>query len=168
MKLIAHPAHAPGGVEGVEVAAELRRGPSTLTWRVAGEAPAFAPRAAPLRTDELWKRTCFEMFIRPGGGEDYVEFNFSPSTEWAAYSFHGYRAEMADLPIAAPVIEPTADGVRVSIDLSGLPAGEWQVGLTAVIEEEDGTKSFWAFAHPSPEPDFHHPDCFVLELPALV
>ena len=33
------------------------------------------------------------------------------------------------------------------------------------IEETDGTLSYWALAHPSPKPDFHHPDGFVLELP---
>lgn len=38
--------------------------------------------------------------------------------------------------------------------------------ITAVIEETDGTKSYWALAHPAGKPDFHHPDGFVLELPA--
>lgn len=40
-----------------------------------------------------------------------------------------------------------------------------QIGLSAVIEEMDGTKSYWALAHPAGKPDFHHPDCFTLELP---
>ena len=35
----------------------------------------------------------------------------------------------------------------------------------AVIEEKDGTKSYWALAHPSPEPDFHNPGCFAARLP---
>jgi hypothetical protein len=39
-------------------------------------------------------------------------------------------------------------------------------GLSAIIEEADGTRSYWALAHPPGEPDFHHPDCFALELPA--
>jgi hypothetical protein len=40
------------------------------------------------------------------------------------------------------------------------------LNLTAVIEEQSGQKSYWALTHP-PEgpPDFHHPACFVLELP---
>ena len=41
------------------------------------------------------------------------------------------------------------------------------IGLSAVIEETDGTKSYWALRHPPGPPDFHHPDCFALELPAL-
>ena len=42
----------------------------------------------------------------------------------------------------------------------------WELGLSAVLEEKDGTKSYWALAHPDPEkPDFHDPGCFVAHLP---
>jgi hypothetical protein len=44
-------------------------------------------------------------------------------------------------------------------------SGSWVAGISAIIEEADGTKSHWALAHPPGEPDFHHPDCFVLDLP---
>lgn len=48
-----------------------------------------------------------------------------------------------------------------------LPLDEpWHLGLSAVIEERNGTKSYWALAHPPGKPDFHHPDCFALELAA--
>jgi hypothetical protein len=47
-----------------------------------------------------------------------------------------------------------------------LPADAiWHVGLSAVIEETNGRKSYWALCHPPGKPDFHHPDCFALELP---
>jgi hypothetical protein len=38
-------------------------------------------------------------------------------------------------------------------------------GLAAVIEETSGRRSFWALAHPPGKPDFHHADCFTLEVP---
>ena len=42
----------------------------------------------------------------------------------------------------------------------------WELGLSAVLEEKDGTKSYWALAHPNPEkPDFHDPGCFAAHLP---
>ena len=41
----------------------------------------------------------------------------------------------------------------------------WQLGLSAVLEEVDGTKSYWALAHPEDKPNFHHPDCFAAQLP---
>jgi hypothetical protein len=40
------------------------------------------------------------------------------------------------------------------------------MGISAILVERDGRKSYWALAHPPGEPDFHHPDCFALELPA--
>jgi hypothetical protein len=42
----------------------------------------------------------------------------------------------------------------------------WQLGLSAVIEENNGRISYWALAHPPGKADFHHPDCFRIELPA--
>ena len=42
----------------------------------------------------------------------------------------------------------------------------WHLGLAAVIEENNGRMSYWALAHPPGKPDFHHPDCFQVELPA--
>jgi hypothetical protein len=43
-------------------------------------------------------------------------------------------------------------------------AGRWQMSLTAVIEETNGRKSYWALAHAAGKPDFHHKDGFILEL----
>ena len=59
--------------------------------------------------------------------------------------------------------------LAATLDLSGsmLPLDEpWDLGLAAVIEERTGKKSYWALNHPEGEPDFHHPDCFALRLPA--
>jgi len=42
------------------------------------------------------------------------------------------------------------------------------MGLSAVIEEEGGVKSYWAMTHASEKPDFHDAACFAagLEPPA--
>ena len=53
-----------------------------------------------------------------------------------------------------------------TVPREGILAGNTQIGLSAVLEEKDGTKSYWALRHPPGKPDFHHPDCFALELPA--
>ncbi|HEX2623985.1 MAG TPA: DOMON-like domain-containing protein [Sphingomicrobium sp.] len=42
----------------------------------------------------------------------------------------------------------------------------WRLGLSAVVEERNGNKSYWALAHPSGPADFHHRDCFAFQLPA--
>ena len=129
------------------------------------------PVAAPARTDELWRHTCFEAFLRPLAAAAYYEFNFSPSSQWAAYRFSGYRDGMAPLnEMTAPRIEVHASGegleMTVALALDGLPGdAPWRLGLSAVIEETSGAKSYWALAHPPGKPDFHHADCFALELP---
>jgi len=49
-----------------------------------------------------------------------------------------------------------------------LPAGDtFGLGLSAVIEETSGRKSYWALAHPPGKPDFHHTDSFALELAGM-
>ena len=129
------------------------------------------PPAALVRTDNLWKTTCFELFVRVTGQTAYREYNFSPSGAWAAYAFDGYRAGMRDLPLAPPPhiqVDRAADCLTldVSLPIDALPPGRLAVGLSAVIEEQGGAKSWWALAHPPGAPDFHHADCFALELPA--
>lgn len=136
---------------------------------------AWPEPAAPRRTDELWKHTCFEVFIRPPSGEAYCEFNFSPSSQWAAYRFSGERAGMSPIgEISAPLIELTGSDdqfdMDVALDLAGLPdlprAEPWRLAVTAIIEEISGVKSYWALAHSREQPDFHNLSGFVLDLPA--
>lgn len=120
------------------------------------------------RMDELWQTTCFEAFLRPVGESGYREWNFAPSGDWAAYDFTAVREGMAAADIgAAPYIRMEDNltwwtlGATIAVD----SAQQWQLGLSAVLEEKDGTKSYWALAHPEDKPDFHHPDCFVAQLP---
>jgi hypothetical protein len=126
---------------------------------------------APQRADGLWRSTCFEAFLRTGTDGRYYELNFAPSTQWAAYRFDDYRSGMrvAD-ELAAPRIDTQSGRERYELRaVIGLPGERpWRLGLSAVIEEADGTTSYWALKHPPGKPDFHHADCFALELPALV
>lgn len=131
------------------------------------------PTGAAARADELWQTTCFEAFVRLSHGHDYYEFNFAPSTQWAAYRFDSYRSGMrVATEISAPRIEVrTGQGcyrlqASLKIDqMSDLPIDRsCQIGLAAVIEETSGHKTFWALAHPLGKADFHHSDCFALEI----
>ncbi len=155
----------------VEVA-RPRAGSLLLTYVVTGTISdlRLPPVTAAARTDELWRHTCFEAFVCPSPGEAYYEFNFAPSTQWAAYRFSSYRSGMrVATEISAPRIEmqsaPECYTLQAALDSSRLPrhAG-WRLGLSAVLEETSGRKSYWALAHPPGKPDFHHSDCFVHEL----
>ncbi|MGE0594746.1 MAG: DOMON-like domain-containing protein [Hyphomonadaceae bacterium] len=120
--------------------------------------------STPERADGLWKQTCFEAFVGTGD-VGYAEFNFAPSRLWAAYRFDNYRAGMSPLEGVTPRIETSRDPgcFELRAELAALAPGSLRLGLSAVIEEIGGAKSYWALAHTPGAPDFHHPDSFVLE-----
>src|SRR5207244_463731 len=77
------------------------------------------PVTSPTRAEELWQHTCFEAFVRTSASEAYYEFNFSPSTQWAAYQFDGYRHRMRVASrIGAPSIEVQASPERFTLRAS--------------------------------------------------
>ena len=165
--LVCHPQTPSLAVKAVRVEWTRAGGRLRLRWQVEGaEALVVPARAMPGRADGLWKHTCFEMFLR-GGGTAYREFNFSPSGRWAAYAFSSYREGMAEAPMPeAPVIEaPVIEGYEVVLPEDVL-AGAVAAGLSAVIEERGGHKSYWALAHAPGDPDFHNAACFTVMIGA--
>lgn len=173
-ELICHPGGHGKMVGGMTVSASRR--PNDMLWLlyrvlVNPRVLRLPPVADPVRVDGLWEATCFEAFFRLADDDDYYEFNFAPSLEWAAYSFTGYREGRADLPLSAPPfvsIDSRAGLYIFEVDLK-LPS-QWSgsalhLGMSAVVETLDGNKSYWALAHPPGDPDFHHPDSFALQLP---
>jgi hypothetical protein len=174
--LVPHPSTPPADPAfkvwaTVDHAALLGATASTNIWFGVG-APVerfVIPEAAePSRADELWETTCFEAFLSEEGRNTYREWNFAPSGAWAAYDFSTYRADRTDAEVAAPYVRMEDNFTWWSLGATiAVEAGEkWRLGLSAVLEEKDGTKSYWALAHPAGDkPDFHHADCFVAKLP---
>lgn len=171
-----HPSSRCAAVAHIDVAVARNHGQLTLTYLVTGKiADIRLPARGPsTRADGLWQHTCFEAFIRRTPSPRYYEFNFAPSTQWAAYRFRGYREGMVSVEeMPSPHLESRPNTETYSLQaalkldaLPSLPAGAvWRLNLTAVIEEANGNKSYWALAHPPAKPDFHHADCFALELP---
>lgn len=119
-------------------------------------------------TDGLWQSSCFEAFLTDEGGTDYTEFNYAPDGRWACYQFDDYRVLQRPDELAPWVMSAAREATRYALRIEPgiLPEATTKLGLSAVIEEVDGTKSFWALAHPPGRPDFHHPDCFALTLGA--
>ena len=127
-----------------------------------------AASSEPARRDELWAATCFEAFLAEEGEDGYREWNFAPSGDWAAYDFSDYRDGMNRPDVAAPYIrlEDNFTWWALGATIAVPSRRHWRLGLSVVLEEEDGTKSYWALAHPpSGKPDFHHRDCFAAKLP---
>jgi hypothetical protein len=76
--------------------------------------------------------------------------------------------------MSPPRIEAISNGgfhrLIASLDMTPLSdlRGDvpWRMGISAVIEEKNGNISYWALAHPKGKPDFHHRDCFTLQIEA--
>ncbi|KPL67650.1 hypothetical protein SZ64_05690 [Erythrobacter sp. SG61-1L] len=171
LSLHAHPDHPPAAIRSIEARViGIDENWLRLRWRIEGAGqlvvPAFGGKG---RADGLWKTTCFEAFLKPEGGEGYVELNLSPSERWAAYDFSAYREGMAERPFPREPECTMRKGEQLAIfdaavPVGGLPPLPAALGLSAVIEEEGGRISYWALAHPDGKPDFHHPACFAATL----
>ena len=175
LNLVPHPDALPSDPDlkvwvNVDHVGSLGATATTNLWfGVSAPAERFVlPDGEPGRADELWRTTCFEAFLRPSGDEAYREWNFAPSGQWAAYDFSAYRDDGAEADVTAPYVRMEdnftwwALGATIAVDADI----EWQLGLSAVLEEKNGTKSYWALAHPARDkPDFHDPVCFAARLP---
>ena len=161
---------------GVAVHVELKA-LATVVFRYVLRADISRVRIPPAqsvaRADGLWRHTCFEAFIMAPGAAGYYEFNCSPSRQWALYHFDAYREGMSPAELEPPpelCVRHFEDRLEfdAAVHLNDLialrGASRLLLGLSAVIEEESGTLSYWALKHPSGKPDFHRPEGFVLEL----
>ncbi|MFA5081306.1 MAG: DOMON-like domain-containing protein [Hydrogenophilaceae bacterium] len=165
-----HPTTDCPAVAGIGVDLSWRPdGGLELIYTLAGDLAGLripAP-ATPGRRDGLWRHTCFEAFVMTEAGPGYQEFNFSPSGEWAAYSFTACRVGGTDLALPAPAIACNREAGRLELTAqlpaAALPAGaRLRLGLSAVIEDAAGKVGYWALRHPPGQPDFHHTDAFAL------
>ncbi len=169
-RLVSHPDTPPVAVRNIDVTLwDHPLAGFLLRWRVDGCSALILPDyAGSGRGDDLWQTTCFELFAQDAGPA-YDEFNFSPSQRWAAYRFSSRREGRCDIEAGeGPVIEHQS-GDRffvLTAKLPGLTIKAQRLGLSAVIEEAGGIKSYWALSHPEGAPDFHDPSCFLASVPA--
>src|SRR5262249_57565453 len=107
-----------GGGVAVRVGRE-RAGTRALAFGLGGRLSALripAP-AEPRRGHELWRHTCFEVFIARDGSTEYHELNLAPSREWAVYSFRAYRdGGPLDDETLAPRIAVRSRANRLELD----------------------------------------------------
>jgi hypothetical protein len=122
----------------------------------------------PQRRDGLWRHTCCELFVRNRTGTGYIEYNFAPCGDWAAYRFRDYRAGMVPLETSPfrIALERSAAMLMVTVTLGDLLLDTLRgrpIGIACVVETPTEI-SYWALAHPPGAPDFHHPSSFALEV----
>jgi hypothetical protein len=172
--LVGHATDSGGAVRGID--AGVRKGRSAelvFQYLLRGDLSRVRVPAAQqvsVRADGLWQHTCFEAFNVDPELPGYHEINFSPSRQWAAYRFSGYREGMSPADVTSlPAIDVRCFDDRLELDAtlqfaSLQTARTLKLALTAVVEDDSGRLSYWALRHAPGKPDFHHPNGFVLEL----
>jgi hypothetical protein len=125
------------------------------------------------RRDDLWRHTCFELFVKEAGEKKnaYLECNFAPSGAWNVYSFSSPRKGMVQADIATtPEITTTPTkkiySLRAEVDLTGLlsESSTVEIGVSCVVENRNGKQGYWALSHLGETLDFHDPRSFLIRL----
>ena len=139
----------------------------TLTFTVKGDLQNYTfPKEQTIkRANELWKATCFELFLANSKKDEYYELNFSPSLAWNFYYLKYYRAEVQEVEIVAePTVQIREDKNSYSIELT-LEGFDFErfdsCNLTAIFLTQEGERTFWSIQPMKESPDFHHRDYFV-------
>ena len=126
----------------------------------------------PSRKDDLWKMTCFELFLALKDQPQYWEFNMSPSGDWNVYHMDAYRrvsfreeTSIRRLPFENGN-EAGVFHLNALVDLHPIlpPNQLLEFGITAIIQTIDSNETYWALAHPAPFADFHLRESFILGL----
>lgn len=165
------------GIPKIKFTGSVVREGSVLTIRYAVSGaieevlfPHLNPQ--PGRRNDLWRNTCFEFFLAFPDQPQYWEFNLSPSGDWNAYRMDAYRQISLQE-------EELILGLRLDIrrnlecyhlecvaDISPILIAEkpLQMGISSVIQTQDGHETYWALHHPSSQADFHQRESFILAM----
>ncbi len=148
-----------------------------VTYRLSGATgqikyASTGGEAQSVRKNELWRTTCFEVFMKLPADAAYWEYNLAPDGGgWNVYRFTGYRSALQpELEITAIKLDPEIAqtgiaGLRAKLPLPAPLLGKkLAVGISAVIEDRDGRLHYFALRHAADKPDFHDPAGFDINL----
>lgn len=117
------------------------------------------------RENDLWKSTCFELFLNPVGEKKYFEFNFSLKPAWNNYVFDEYRKpQPVKLCSEFEIQKMSWQNKNLKIDILNLSVFQkFNVSLSAVIKNKKNQVSYFALVHAESKPDFHSLKSFQLQ-----
>lgn len=173
-KLIPYPAES---LPKIDITGEIIRSGDKLLlrYRITGNVEQIllpAKAISPSRREDLWKATCFELFVAIPNRPEYWEFNMSPSRDWNVYKMDayrrvGFREEIAfeQLPFVYRYI-PGKLSLDITVDLSPIlvPKQKVQIGITTILQTIDGKETLWALSHPGAQADFHLKESFSIRI----
>jgi len=114
------------------------------------------------RKNELWKSTCFELFIANEQSEEYYEINISPFKQWNIYHFDGYKKGMKEFKkVSEPIIQMTKENYNYKLSFEiefnqkifnneGL-----SFNLATIILDKNNLRHFYTM-YPRKTADFHN------------
>ncbi len=129
------------------------------------------------RQHELWKHTCFEIFLGRPGEAGYFELNVAPDGRWQCYQFDAERLGMREsgmLVLEHANLIRTATEATLEIFVNhGFPPEHLthlKTGISVVIETQSVDNSdakelhYYALLHPGSRPDFHCREAHTIQL----
>ncbi|CAG35354.1 DOMON-like domain-containing protein [Desulfotalea psychrophila] len=123
------------------------------------------------RCHDLWRKTCFEVFIARPESPAYWELNVSPMGEWNIYSFSECRRGMQEevgIEQVSVTTYQTEDSFtlhcNLCLDKILFPNYPLQIAACAVLQDREGLCSYWALEHGEGPPDFHNRKKFLLNI----
>lgn len=174
-----HPSTPNSPIRSIEAHAAIERQALRLEYFLEGDIGALdlPPPASPSPTDRLWQNTCCEAFLQaPAISAGYYEFNFSPSSAWAAYRFEAYRQGMAAVGLnPPPAIQLRREGqslvLAATVKLEVLRSATDLFGprIRAVELSADGAQGWICASYPPPaSPAFNPLAAWRLGLSAVI
>ena len=129
--------------------------------------------STPEQQEGLYHHTCFEIFVH--SEPSYLEWNFSPSGNWAQFAFDSYRVRSHSTVTSDTnssswnwnLASNNEIGLTLEIpkaSLNHLNPLNRRIGLSAVLELKQGGLNYWALKHYGTQPDFHDPRGFTIAL----
>jgi hypothetical protein len=161
-----------GNIDDIDVQAglELQERKLLISFTVQGKLDNyFFPETSKLqRVNELWKATCFELFLANSKEEAYYELNFSSSLAWNFYVLKEYRAEVKEVKEVKLLSEATIQVFRekerfkIELVLEGFDFENFDIfNLTCILLTKESKRNFWSSKKMNYKPDFHHRKYFL-------
>ena len=147
----------------IQASFEIDNKTLTLEFTVTGELKKyiFNKPSKQTRENELWKKSCFELFIAQKSNPAYYELNISPSTNWNFYSFADYKREMKEEEnVSEPSIYSSKidNEYRLSFEFDfyqEIKERELIFNLAVILLDKKGVRHFYSINRKEGNVDFH-------------
>lgn len=125
----------------------------------------FPSTSTPKRANELWKATCFELFLANENEEAYYELNFSSSLAWNFYALDAYRGKVEEIELfSMPKIEvfEAKNSFKILFELRVKNLEKFELyNVASILLNQEHERTFWTLKHLKTKPDFHDREAFL-------